>query len=68
MLGFPGTGPHYASVCPNRKKTINKIHVVQEETTVGDLVRGMPRINVALENKHDDYMTSMVEVEGYAEP
>ena len=31
---------------------------------VGDLARGMPRINAALENRQDDYKTSMVEVEG----
>ena len=32
--------------------------------TVGDLMRGMPRINAVLENIQDDYQTSMVEVEG----
>ena len=32
--------------------------------TVGDLARGMPRINAALENRQADYQTSMVEVEG----
>ena len=32
--------------------------------TVGDLARGMPTINAALENRQDDYQTSMVEVEG----
>ena len=31
---------------------------------VGDLARGMPRINVALENRQAEYQTSMVEVEG----
>ena len=31
---------------------------------VGDLVRTMPRINAALENRQADYQTSMVEVEG----
>ena len=30
----------------------------------GDLVRGMPRINAALEKRHAEYHTSMVEVEG----
>ena len=43
-------GPHYASVCPNRKKTVSNIHTVQEEMTVGELARSMPRINAALEN------------------
>ena len=43
-------GPHYALVCPNRKKTVSNIHTMQEDMTIGDLVREMPRINVALEN------------------
>ena len=44
-------GPRYASVCPNIKKTVNNIHVVQKETMVGDLARGMLGINVAQENR-----------------
>ena len=32
--------------------------------TVGDLARGISRINAALENRQVDYQTSMVEVEG----
>ena len=31
---------------------------------VEDLVRNMPRINAALENRQVEYQTSMVEVEG----
>ena len=37
---------------------------MQEEMTIGDLARTMPRINAALENRQEDYQTSMVEVEG----
>ena len=44
-------GPHYASVCPNWKKTVSNIHTIQEEMTVGELARTMPRINAALENR-----------------
>ena len=43
-------GPHYASACPNRNNSISNIHTIQEEMTVGDLARTMPRINAALEN------------------
>ena len=32
--------------------------------TVGDLARTMPRINVALENRQEEYQNSMVEIEG----
>ena len=57
-------GPHYASVFPNRKKTVSNIHTVQEDMTVVDLARAMPRINAALENRQAYYKTSMLEVEG----
>ena len=46
------------------KKSISNIHTVQEEMTVGELARTMPRINAALENRQADYQTSMVEAEG----
>ena len=29
-------GPHYASGCPNRKKTVSNIQTIQEEMIVGD--------------------------------
>ena len=32
--------------------------------TFGDLARTMPKINAALENRQEDYQTSMVKVEG----
>ena len=57
-------GPHYTSFCPKRKNSVSNIHTVQEEKTVGELARSMPRINAALENRQADYQTSMVEVEG----
>ena len=57
-------GPHYASICPNRKKIVCNIHTIQEEMNVADLARTMPRINAALENRQADYQTSMVELEG----
>ena len=57
-------GPHYASVCPNRKNIVSNIHTIHEDMTVGDLARTMPRLNAALENRQADYQTSMVEVEG----
>ena len=57
-------GPHYASIFPNRKKTISNIHTIQEEMNVGDLAEKMARINVALENRQTYYQNSMVELEG----
>ena len=40
------------------------MHIIQEETTVGDVANEIPTINVALENQEDDHKTSMVEIEG----
>ena len=57
-------GPHYAKGCPNRKRNFSNVHTIHEEAIVGDIVNEMPRINVALENHHDDHQTSMVEIEG----
>ena len=58
-------GPHYDKYCPNRKGDfMNNVHTIQEEETVGDVVNEMPRINAALENRHVDHQTSMVEVQG----
>ena len=48
-------GPHYASVCPNWKKIGKNIHTIQEEITVGELARTMPRINVAFKNRQAKY-------------
>ena len=44
-------GPHYASVCPNRKNSVSNIHTIQEEMTIGELARSLPRINAALEKQ-----------------
>ena len=46
------------------KRRLSATYMVQEEMIVGDLERTMPRINAALENRKEDYETSMVEVEG----
>ena len=46
------------------KKNIDNIHVVWEETTIGDLARGIPRINAELKNIQVECQTSMVKVEG----
>ena len=41
--------------CSNRKNTVSNIHTIQEEMTVGELARTMPRINAALENRQAEY-------------
>ena len=56
--------PHYSKDCPIRKKNCNHVHSIQKVVTVGDMVRSMPRINLALENRQENHQTSMVEIEG----
>ena len=54
---------HYFKDCPTRKQKFN-VHSIQEEVTVGDMDRSMPRICAALENRQTKHPTSMVEIEG----
>ena len=43
-------GLHYVPVYSNWNNTVSNIHTIQEEMTVGELARSIPRINAALEN------------------
>ena len=42
--------PHYFKYCPIRKKIFN-VDSIQEAIVVRDMVRSMPRMSVALENR-----------------
>lgn len=42
--------PHYARDCPQNKKKFSNMNSIQEESTVGDVAREMPKINATLEN------------------
>jgi len=57
--------PHYLRDCPVKIRNLApNLHAVQRETTVGDLVRELPRISAALENRQEDHQNSMGAVEG----
>eukprot|EP00253_Pinus_taeda_P012699 PITA_12699 len=56
-------GPHYVKNCPQRKGA-NQISQIHEASTVGDVGRGMPRINAALDDRQAEYQPTMVEFEG----
>eukprot|EP00253_Pinus_taeda_P008592 PITA_08592 len=56
-------GPHYVKNCPQRKG-VDQISQIHEASTVGDVARSVPRINVALEDRQAEYQPSMVEFEG----
>eukprot|EP00253_Pinus_taeda_P012702 PITA_12702 len=56
-------GPHYVKNCPQRKG-VDQISQIHEASTVGDVVRSVPRINAALEDRQAEYQPTMVEFEG----
>jgi hypothetical protein len=56
--------PHYYKDCPLRRKTNNNLHIVHEAFIVNEIERNIPNISAALENRQENYHTSMVEVEG----
>jgi hypothetical protein len=50
--------------CPHRGGKVRTVHNVQQAKTVEDMGRNVPRIYAALENKHAEYQSHMIEVEG----
>jgi hypothetical protein len=40
------------------------MHNIQEDTTVEDMGRSIPRIHASLEDQHAKYQSNMIEVEG----
>eukprot|EP00253_Pinus_taeda_P012349 PITA_12349 len=56
-------GPHYIKNSPQRKGA-EQLSQVHEASTVGEVGRSIPRINVALEDRQAEYQPTMVEFEG----
>ena len=58
-------GPHlYRNFPHNPNKKMAPINMVNEASTVIDMARNIPRINVALEDRQADHQSTMLEVEG----
>eukprot|EP00253_Pinus_taeda_P001681 PITA_01681 len=55
-------GPHYIRNCPHWKDN-DQLAQIYEASTVGDVARSMPKINVALEDRQADYQPTMIEFE-----
>ena len=55
-------GPHYEKYCPNKKVNFSNVHTIQEEETIGDVAKELPRINASLENRQANHQTFMVEI------
>jgi hypothetical protein len=48
-------GDHMYRDCPNRGEKGRTIHNVQQDETVEDMGRNVPRIHAALDNKQEEY-------------
>eukprot|EP00253_Pinus_taeda_P004982 PITA_04982 len=56
-------GPHYVKNCAQRKGT-EQLSQIHEASTIGEVRRSVPRINVALDDRQAEYQPTMVEFEG----
>jgi hypothetical protein len=50
--------------CPHRGEKVRIVHNVQQDDTVEDMGRNVPRIYAALDNKQVEFQSHMIEVEG----
>jgi hypothetical protein len=50
--------------CPHRGEKVRIVHNVQQDDTMEDMGRNVPRIYAALDNKQDEFQSHMIEVEG----
>jgi hypothetical protein len=57
-------GDHRYRDCPHRKDKMRVVHNVQQDETVEDMGRRVPRIYAALDNKQVEFQSHMIEVEG----
>jgi hypothetical protein len=57
-------GDHKYRDCPHKDEKLISFHNVQQEETMEDMVRSVPRIYATLENKKVDFQSCMIEVEG----
>ena len=49
---------------PHKNGKVRVVHNVQQAEIVEDMGRNVPRIYAALDNKHAEYQSHMIEVEG----
>jgi hypothetical protein len=49
---------------PHKGEKVRSIHNVQQDDTVEDMGRNVPRIYTTLDNKQNEFQSHMIEVEG----
>jgi hypothetical protein len=57
-------GNHMYRDCPHRGEKGRTVHNVQQAETMEEMGRNVPRIYAALDNKKEEYLSHMIEVEG----
>ena len=57
-------GDHRFRDCPHRGEKVRIVHNVQQDETMEDMGRNVPRIYAALDNNKEEYQSHMIEVEG----
>jgi hypothetical protein len=57
-------GDHMYRYFPHRGEKVRIVHNVQQDDTVEDMGRNVPRIYAALDNKQVEFQSHMIEVEG----
>jgi hypothetical protein len=57
-------GDHMYIDCPHKCEKVRIVHNVQQDDTVEDMGRNVPRIYASLYNKQDEFQSHMIEVEG----
>jgi hypothetical protein len=57
-------GYHTYIDCPHKGEKVKIVHNVQQDDTMEDMDRNVPRIYVALGNKQFEFQSHMIEVEG----
>jgi hypothetical protein len=50
--------------CPHKGEKVRIVHNVQQDETMEDIGRSVPKMYAALDNKQEEYQSHMIEVEG----
>jgi hypothetical protein len=64
-LKFWGCGEeHLLRYCPHRQQNNRRIYNIQEDTTINDVARSVPKNYASLDNQQANHQASVVEIEG----
>jgi hypothetical protein len=55
-------GNHLHRDCPHKGERMGTVHKIQEDETMEDMGKSIPRMYAAFDNKHATYQSPMIEV------